>query len=101
MSIQILIDMNLSPDWVALLQDAGWVATHWSTIGDPKATDRTIMDWLRDDFEAARFFPFIPHRRNRVRPSRNDSRRLRFNAFHLRPLCDAGDVCVRELQFGF
>lgn len=45
MSIKILIDMNLSPDWVPLLQTAGWSATHWSTVGNPKATDRTIMDW--------------------------------------------------------
>jgi len=45
MSIKILIDMNLSPDWVPLLQNAGWSATHWSTVGDPKATDRTLMDW--------------------------------------------------------
>lgn len=45
MSIKIVIDMNLSPDWVPLVQNAGWLATHWSTVGDPKATDRTIMDW--------------------------------------------------------
>jgi len=45
MSIKILIDMNLSPDWVPLLQNAGWQATHWSKVGDPKATDRTIIDW--------------------------------------------------------
>jgi predicted nuclease of predicted toxin-antitoxin system len=45
MSVSILIDMNLSPDWATLLQNAGWTATHWSTVGDPKATDRTIMDW--------------------------------------------------------
>ena len=45
MSIKILIDMNLSPLWVPLLQDAGWSATHWSTVGDPQATDRTIVDW--------------------------------------------------------
>lgn len=45
MSIKILIDMNLSPDWVPLLQDAGWWATHWSTVGPPNATDRTLMDW--------------------------------------------------------
>lgn len=41
----MLIDMNLSPDWVPLLQNAGWAATHWSTVGDPRATDRSIMDW--------------------------------------------------------
>lgn len=45
MSIKILIDMNLSPDWVPLLQNAGWSAAHWSTLGDPRATDRSIMDW--------------------------------------------------------
>jgi len=45
MSIKILIDMNLSPDWVPLLQNAGWPAIHWSTAGDPRAKDRTIMDW--------------------------------------------------------
>ena len=45
MSVKILLDMNLSPDWVAFLQQQGWTAKHWSTVGDPKATDRTIMDW--------------------------------------------------------
>ena len=45
MSIKILIDMNLSPDWVPVLQNAGWSAAHRSAVGDPKATDRTIMDW--------------------------------------------------------
>lgn len=34
-------------------------------------------DALRDDIEEAGFVPVIPHRRNRVRPSRNDGRRLR------------------------
>jgi predicted nuclease of predicted toxin-antitoxin system len=37
--------MNLSPDWVPVLQRHGWQAAHWSTVGDPRATDRTIMDW--------------------------------------------------------
>ncbi|GIW97270.1 MAG: hypothetical protein KatS3mg111_0603 [Pirellulaceae bacterium] len=45
MSIKLLIDMNLSPDWVPLLQTAGWATTHWSTVGDPRAMDRTIMNW--------------------------------------------------------
>ena len=45
MSVKILIDMNLSPDWVAPLESAGWSAVHWSMIGDPRATDRAIMDW--------------------------------------------------------
>src|SRR5262245_24629165 len=45
MSVRILIDMNLSPDWAPVLQRHGWSAVHWSTVGDPRATDRTIMDW--------------------------------------------------------
>lgn len=45
MSVNVLVDMNLSPDWVPVLQRHGWSAVHWSTIGDPRATDRTIMDW--------------------------------------------------------
>jgi predicted nuclease of predicted toxin-antitoxin system len=45
MSVKVLIDMNLSPDWVPVLQHHGWPAVHWSTVGDPRATDRTIMDW--------------------------------------------------------
>lgn len=47
MSIQILIDMNLSPDWVDGLTAHGWPCVHWSTTGDPKASDREIMDWAR------------------------------------------------------
>lgn len=45
MSVKILIDMNLSPEWVFLLEREGWSAVHWSTIGDPRATDQTIMGW--------------------------------------------------------
>jgi predicted nuclease of predicted toxin-antitoxin system len=45
MSIKILIDMNLSVDWVDVLEGHGWSTTHWSTVGDPRALDKTIMDW--------------------------------------------------------
>jgi predicted nuclease of predicted toxin-antitoxin system len=45
MSVNVLVDMNLSPDWISVLQRHGWSAVHWSTVGDPRATDRTIMDW--------------------------------------------------------
>lgn len=45
MSIKIVIDMNLSPEWTQVLQRHGWQATHWLNIGDPRATDRTIMEW--------------------------------------------------------
>jgi predicted nuclease of predicted toxin-antitoxin system len=49
MTIKILIDMNLSPDWAHLLQSAGWSATHWFNVGDPRATDRDIMDWAQEN----------------------------------------------------
>jgi len=45
--MKLLVDMNLSPDWVDELQSYGWHAVHWSTVGAPAATDRTIMDWAR------------------------------------------------------
>lgn len=45
MSVRILVDMNLSPDWVPVLTGHGWPTMHWSAVGDPRATDRTIMDW--------------------------------------------------------
>lgn len=45
MSLRLVIDMNLSPDWVpALIQD-GYAAVHWSSIGNPCANDAVIMAW--------------------------------------------------------
>jgi predicted nuclease of predicted toxin-antitoxin system len=45
MSIPIVVDMNLSSEWISLLQNAGWPAVHWSIVGDPRADDATIMAW--------------------------------------------------------
>jgi predicted nuclease of predicted toxin-antitoxin system len=45
MSVKIVIDMSLSPDWVSALHRHGWPAVHWSAVGDPRATDLTIRDW--------------------------------------------------------
>lgn len=42
---KLLLDMNLSPEWVRTLREQGWEAVHWSTIGDPGAADLEIMDW--------------------------------------------------------
>lgn len=47
MVLKILIDMNLSPDWIPLLTAQGWDAVHWSDIGDPRAPDPTIMEWAK------------------------------------------------------
>jgi predicted nuclease of predicted toxin-antitoxin system len=45
--MKILIDMNLSPDWVDVLIGNGFEALHWSTIGDQRADDSVLMDWAR------------------------------------------------------
>ncbi len=45
MSVNVVIDMNLSVEWVAELTQRGWAAIHWSTVGDPRADDSVIMAW--------------------------------------------------------
>lgn len=49
MSLRILVDMNLSPEWLAALNQQGWAAVHWSAIGDPKAEDHAILAWARNN----------------------------------------------------
>jgi predicted nuclease of predicted toxin-antitoxin system len=44
-SVQLVIDMNLSVEWVAELARHGWSAVHWSTVGDPRAEDSVVMEW--------------------------------------------------------
>lgn len=41
--MKLLVDMNLSPRWVAFLQSAGFEAVHWSQVGDPTADDAELM----------------------------------------------------------
>lgn len=45
--MKMLIDMNLAPEWTEVFGKYGWDAVHWSTVGDPRATDRAIMEWAR------------------------------------------------------
>src|SRR5438094_5814921 len=45
--MKLLLDMNLSPQWVTFLEASGFEAVHWSHIGDPKAKDAVIMQWAR------------------------------------------------------
>ena len=42
MSVQLVIDMNLSVEWVAEVARHGWSGVHWSTVGDPSAADSVI-----------------------------------------------------------
>lgn len=45
--MKLVIDMNLSPEWVAVLQRHGSDAVHWSSVGDPRATDPEVMAWAK------------------------------------------------------
>src|SRR6266536_6055872 len=45
---EALLDMNLSPTWARFLEENGFEAVHWSTTGEPTATDAVIMAWARD-----------------------------------------------------
>lgn len=47
MSLAVVVDMNLPPEWVGFLAGHGHTAVHWSAVGDPRATDPEIMDWAR------------------------------------------------------
>jgi predicted nuclease of predicted toxin-antitoxin system len=52
MSVPILVDMNLSVEWITFLNQAGWPAVHWSVVGNPRADDPTIMAWARSQKHA-------------------------------------------------
>jgi len=43
--VNILVDMNLSPEWCKTLRSGGVNATHGSEVGDPRATDAELMEW--------------------------------------------------------
>jgi predicted nuclease of predicted toxin-antitoxin system len=45
--MKILIDMNLSPAWVPVLEEEGHTASHWSSIGSLNTPDREILSWAK------------------------------------------------------
>jgi len=47
MRIKLLIDMNLSPEWVTVLAEHGYSAVHWSSVGDPRSADTQILTWAK------------------------------------------------------
>jgi predicted nuclease of predicted toxin-antitoxin system len=47
--MKLLVDMNLSPDWVAVLEQAGWETVHWSNVGNLRAADSEIMAWAKQN----------------------------------------------------
>jgi predicted nuclease of predicted toxin-antitoxin system len=45
--MKILIDLNLSPEWVSVLKAAGHEAVHWSHVGESTAPDTEILSWAK------------------------------------------------------
>lgn len=45
MSVRLVVDMNLSVEWIDELAEHDWPAVHWSAVGDPRAEDTVIMAW--------------------------------------------------------
>ena len=45
--MKLVIDMNLSPEWVKVLESEGFATVHWSSIGSRNAKDTEIFDWAR------------------------------------------------------
>ena len=43
--MNILVDMNLASELSDVLKQHGWNAVHWSSIGDPRATDAELLNW--------------------------------------------------------
>jgi predicted nuclease of predicted toxin-antitoxin system len=45
--MNILLDMNLSPEWESYFLSMGIESSHWSKLGNPKSTDREIFNYAR------------------------------------------------------
>ncbi|HEX5474688.1 MAG TPA: DUF5615 family PIN-like protein [Vicinamibacterales bacterium] len=45
--MKLLVDMNLSPAWVAALGRRGLEAVHWSSIGALTAPDDEVLAWVK------------------------------------------------------
>jgi predicted nuclease of predicted toxin-antitoxin system len=46
--MKLLLDMNLSPDWVQFLSAHDIDAVHWASVGDARAEDREIASYALD-----------------------------------------------------
>jgi predicted nuclease of predicted toxin-antitoxin system len=46
--VKILIDMNLTPEWVEFLAAHEIESIHWSNVGDPRALDPKIMAFAQE-----------------------------------------------------
>lgn len=59
MSVQLVVDMNLSAEWVDELAKHGWSAVHWSMVGDPRADDSVIIAWALANAHVVFTHPWI------------------------------------------
>ncbi len=49
--MNVLVDMNLSPQWCGVLKEQGFQCVHWSEVGNPGADDAVLMQWaLRNEY---------------------------------------------------
>ncbi len=59
--MKLRLDMNLSPRWAEVLQQAGHDAVHWSVGGSAEAEDGELMAWaaitVDERRERARLLP--------------------------------------------
>lgn len=47
--MKILVDMNLSPAWIPVLEKLEIEAAHWSDVGKPDAPDTEIFTYAREN----------------------------------------------------
>lgn len=47
--MKILIDMNLSPEWIEEFTTHGINEVHWASIGDFDAPDKVLMKYAKDN----------------------------------------------------
>ena len=47
--MKLVVDMNLSPNWMSFLAAEQIQAVHWSTVGEPTAPDTAIMTWAKEN----------------------------------------------------
>lgn len=47
--MKILVDMNLSPSWVPVLERNGFSSLHWTAVGDGRAPDPVIFRWAQQN----------------------------------------------------
>lgn len=110
--MKLVVDMNLSTDWVAPLREGGIDTVHWSEVGTQDASDGAIMVWSREhgaivltrdlDFGAALIVYSLPSpsviqlRMKQIRPERHVALVRRALALHGARLERGAIVTVEE-----